>query len=60
MEANALHETGYHVEEGWREICDYILERHGHLDILLNGAGVGGSGIEQNIRFLNMEKLPFC
>ena len=25
-------------EEGWREICDYILERHGHLDILLNGA----------------------
>ena len=33
-------------EEGWREICDYILERHGHLDILLNGAGVGGSGIE--------------
>ena len=26
--------------------CDYILERHGHLDILLNGAGVGGSGIE--------------
>ena len=33
-------------EEGWREICDYILERHGHLDILLNGAGGGGSGIE--------------
>ena len=33
-------------EECWREICDYILERHGHLDILLNGAGVGGSGIE--------------
>ena len=33
-------------EEDWREICDYILERHGHLDILLNGAGVGGSGIE--------------
>ena len=33
-------------EEGWREICDYILERHNYLDILLNGAGVGGSGIE--------------
>lgn len=33
-------------EEDWREICDYILERHGHFDILLNGAGVGGSGIE--------------
>ena len=33
-------------EKGWREICDYIIERHGHLDILLNGAGVGGSGIE--------------
>ena len=33
-------------EEGWRKICDYILERHNHLDILLNGAGVGGSGIE--------------
>ena len=33
-------------EEGWREICDNILERHGQLDILLNGAGVGGSGIE--------------
>ena len=33
-------------EEGGREICDYILERHNYLDILLNGAGVGGSGIE--------------
>ena len=33
-------------EGGWREICDYILERHNYLDILLNGAGVGGSGIE--------------
>ena len=33
-------------EEAWREICHHILERHGHLDILLNGAGVGGSGIE--------------
>ena len=41
-----LHETDTTSEEGWREICDYILERHGHLDILLNGAGVGGSGIE--------------
>ena len=33
-------------EEGWREICDYILERYGHLDILLNGAGVGSSAID--------------
>ena len=31
---------------GWREICDYILERRGHLDILLNDAGVGSSAIE--------------
>ena len=33
-------------EKDWREICDFILERHGHLDILLNGAGVGSSAIE--------------
>lgn len=33
-------------EEGWQDICDSILENHGHLDILLNGAGVGSSAVE--------------
>ena len=33
-------------EEGWQDICNIILENHGHLDILLNGAGVGSSAVE--------------
>ena len=33
-------------EEGWQDICDSILENHGHLDILLNGAGVGSNAVE--------------
>ncbi len=33
-------------EEGWQDICDSVLENHGHLDILLNGAGVGSSAVE--------------
>ena len=31
-------------EAGWEAICAEILDRFGHLDILLNGAGVGGAG----------------
>ncbi len=33
-------------EADWERVCAGILEAHGHLDILLNGAGVGGDGIE--------------
>ena len=33
-------------EADWERVCAAILEAHGHLDILLNGAGVGGDGIE--------------
>jgi 3(or 17)beta-hydroxysteroid dehydrogenase len=34
------------VEAQWERICAEIMEEHGHLDILLNGAGIGGSGVE--------------
>ena len=34
------------VEAQWERICADIMEEHGHLDILLNGAGIGGSGVE--------------
>ncbi len=32
-------------EAQWKRVCAEILEEHGHLDILLNGAGVGGGGV---------------
>jgi NAD(P)-dependent dehydrogenase (short-subunit alcohol dehydrogenase family) len=32
------------VESQWQAICSDVTERHGSLDILLNGAGVGGAG----------------
>jgi 3(or 17)beta-hydroxysteroid dehydrogenase len=32
-------------EAQWKRVCAEILEEHGHLDILLNGAGIGGGGV---------------
>ena len=32
-------------EARWEQVCETVLDRHGRLDILLNGAGVGSSGV---------------
>ena len=29
------------IEQQWEDICSEIIDNYGHLDILLNGAGVG-------------------
>ena len=34
------------AEDQWKRVCAEILEQYGHLDILLNGAGVGSNGID--------------
>jgi 3(or 17)beta-hydroxysteroid dehydrogenase len=33
------------IEDQWERVCAEIMEEHGHLDILLNGAGIGGGGV---------------
>ncbi|MBH68381.1 MAG: 3-beta hydroxysteroid dehydrogenase [Rhodospirillaceae bacterium] len=45
-------------EKAWNDICDEIIEEYGHLDILLNGAGVGSSAV--NIEDMEMSTWRHC
>jgi len=51
-----IHDTT--SEEEWEHICTEILDEHGHLDILLNGAGVGSSAID--IEDMEMSTWRHC
>ena len=46
------------VESDWDDICSEILDNYGHLDILLNGAGVGSNAVE--IEEMDMEIWRRC
>ena len=46
------------IESDWEDICSEILDDYGHLDILLNGAGVGSNAVE--IEEMDMEIWRRC
>ena len=45
-------------EAQWEAICAGILQEHGHLDILLNGAGVGSNAVE--LENMTLETWRHC
>ena len=45
-------------EDQWVRVCAEIMEEHGHLDILLNGAGIGGGGV--SIEDMELEMWRRC
>ena len=45
--------------EAWKSVVDQTVEMHGRLDILMNNAGVYGSGAAQDIENITMDEWRF-
>jgi NAD(P)-dependent dehydrogenase (short-subunit alcohol dehydrogenase family) len=46
------------IEQQWKDICSEIIGNYGHLDILLNGAGVGSGAVD--IEDMEMDTWRHC